>query len=236
MFHAMRAWWMDGRGKLTARLFVFEFIVVMAGVLAAQALQNWVSQRGALARMEESRERTLRESSDNLAYALAWRAGVPCVDSRLREIMRRASDSTVPSALIQRPRFPSFIQTPVDDQSELLLRQRHGDRSADMLNVLRSDFGAANDRTTAIVEAWGRLSLVDTALGAVSPADRTAVRTAAADIRASLRSLDNVLAHAGVVAGQARISPRSEDPFRSAANCAEIWRSGVVAIPTGPAG
>ena len=45
MFHAVRQWWGSGRGKITARLFAFEFLVVVAGVLTAQALANWVADR-----------------------------------------------------------------------------------------------------------------------------------------------------------------------------------------------
>ena len=45
MFHAVRQWWWAGRGQATARLFLFEFLVVVAGVLTAQALANWVADR-----------------------------------------------------------------------------------------------------------------------------------------------------------------------------------------------
>ena len=46
MFHAVRQWWGEGCGKATARLFAFEFLVIVAGVLVAQALANWVAERG----------------------------------------------------------------------------------------------------------------------------------------------------------------------------------------------
>ncbi len=36
MFHAVRLWWTQGRGRLTARLFASEFTVVISGILAAQ--------------------------------------------------------------------------------------------------------------------------------------------------------------------------------------------------------
>ena len=45
MFQTVRHWWGSGRGKVTARLFLFEFLVVVAGVLTAQALANWVADR-----------------------------------------------------------------------------------------------------------------------------------------------------------------------------------------------
>lgn len=234
MFRAVRHWWAGGHGKVTARLFVFELVVVILGVLIAQGLANWVSDRGALTRMEESRARALREMADNLAYGQAWRVAVPCLDRRLAEIMRSAAGGTLASDVLKRPRFPNFILTPIDDQSELLLRRRHGDRTADLMNVIRSDFDAAGERLDSIIDDWGRLSLADPSYGAVSGADRTQVRTAAADMRANLRSLDNLIAHARVTANAAGIRPYSADPFRPAASCAEIWERGDIAIANRP--
>ena len=40
MFHAVRQWWSRGRAKVTARLFLFEIVVVMVGVLLAQGMQQ----------------------------------------------------------------------------------------------------------------------------------------------------------------------------------------------------
>ena len=45
MFRTVRHWWSEGSGQHTARLFVFEFVVVVAGVLVAQGLANWVQQQ-----------------------------------------------------------------------------------------------------------------------------------------------------------------------------------------------
>ena len=45
MFQTVRNWWKGGTGKVTARLFAFEFIVVVTGVLVAQALANWAQER-----------------------------------------------------------------------------------------------------------------------------------------------------------------------------------------------
>ena len=49
MFQAIRHWWDSGRGKITTRLFLFEFVVVVAGVLTAQALAEWVHDRAEIA-------------------------------------------------------------------------------------------------------------------------------------------------------------------------------------------
>ena len=49
MFQTVRHWWGNGRGKVTARLFAFELLVVVAGVLIAQALADIVQGRDDLA-------------------------------------------------------------------------------------------------------------------------------------------------------------------------------------------
>ena len=42
MFQTVRHWWGSGRGKITARLFLFELLVVVIGVLIAQMLAGYV--------------------------------------------------------------------------------------------------------------------------------------------------------------------------------------------------
>lgn len=61
MFRAVRHWWESGRGKVTARLLVFELFVVIVLVFIAQAFANWVQHRGELERMERSDRFASRE-------------------------------------------------------------------------------------------------------------------------------------------------------------------------------
>ena len=57
MFHTVRRWWGNERGKVTTRLFLFEFVVVVAGVLTAQALASWVTDRVERRAVNEEDER-----------------------------------------------------------------------------------------------------------------------------------------------------------------------------------
>ena len=90
MFQAVRQWWGNGRGKLTARLFVFEFVVVVAGVLAAQALANWVGTR---AEREAGRrlfaDATERAPAGSNARLLAAFRALPSPPCRLDQSRRR---------------------------------------------------------------------------------------------------------------------------------------------------
>ena len=82
MFRTVRHWWNDGRGKITVRLFVFEFVVVVVGVLVAQALANWVQGRAAIREMEQAKARSAHEIAQSLEVALIWQAAVPCLRER----------------------------------------------------------------------------------------------------------------------------------------------------------
>ena len=231
MFHAVRQWWGSGRGKVTARLFLFEFIVVMVGVLAAQALQNWAAHRGAMDQMEETRARTKRELADNLAYALTWKAAIPCLDRRMQDVMRALSTGPLDPEIIERPSLATFISSAVDDQSELLWRERYGNRSADLVKAMQLNIAHAGNDIGTIVHSWGRLSLADPRLGPVSALDRGEARTAAADIRAELRGLNFAVDEFVGRARASNIAAHSPDRIRPARNCEEIWSRGMIAIP-----
>lgn len=231
MFQRVRNWWAGGRGKVTARLFVFEFVVVMSGVLTAQALQNWVAHRSALAAMEETRVRTIHEQSANLANARAWQAAIPCFDSRMQAIMRDAANGSIEPSLLARPKFADFIHSEIDDQSELQMRARYGNRLVDGYEGMRSNIEFARSNVGTIVHSWGRLTLSDPRLGKMSEADRSVVRTAAADIRSELRGLGYALADFATDADRSRVTIPEDARTRPARACDEIWRSGSVAIP-----
>jgi hypothetical protein len=230
MFRGVRDWWQSGRGRSTARLFLFEFVVVMVGVLAAQALQNWASRREAVSVMEEARSRSLRQLADSFAYARSWEAAMPCLQERMDELMRVAGSGSIDAATLQRPAMPTFIQEELDDRSDLLLRQRYGNAVADRMKSMREDLAFANRSVDRIVGDWGRLRLIDVRLGAPSEADRSAARAAAADISAELVALRFALTHFMAVAKAAGIPAKSADRFRPARQCQEIWRNRSLAI------
>jgi hypothetical protein len=231
MFRAIRDWQANRKLRRWAGLFLFEFVVVMVGVLAAQGLQNWANQRSAASRMEEARARTLRELSDNLAYAQAWTSAIPCLDQRMQEVMRRASAGSLDPGLSNRPRLAPFILSAMDDESELLMRSRYGNRHVDQIKVMQANLLMASDTLTSIVESWGRLSLADPQLGSVSDADRGQARLAAADIRAQLRGMNFLLGHTLGLSRAANVRIHSDDRFRPATSCDEVWRTGEIAIP-----
>jgi hypothetical protein len=231
VFQTVRHWWGSGRGKVTARLFLFELFVVIAGVLIAQGLANWVAREKSDEEMAEARGRFVHEQSENLAVAVSWRAAIPCFDQRMQEVMRAASTGTLDVALADRPEFADFVVSDIDSSVELGMRGRYGNSTADQFKAMQRSVSFAASNIGTIIHSWGRLSLADSRLGSVSGPDRTVVRTAAADIRAELRGLSFAVADFIALAERAglRLPPRRD--YGPAKRCDQIWRSGRIDPP-----
>ena len=231
MFQTVRHWWGSGRGKVTARLFLFELFVVIAGVLIAQELANWVAKEKSDEEMAEARARFVHEQSANLAVAASWRAAIPCLDQRMREVMRTVSTGTLDVALADRPEFADFVVSDIDPSVELGMRGRYGNSAADQFKAMQRSVSFAASNIGTIVHSWGRLSLADSRLGSVSESDRTVVRTAAADIRAELRGLAFAIGDFTASAERAGLGLPPGRGYGPAKRCDQIWRSGRIDPP-----
>ena len=86
MFRAVRHWWQGGDGKTTARLFVFEMFVVVAGVLIALGAERVVSDWHWQAEVRDSDRRIRNELGYNLVNAYERLAIKDCLEPRLAEL------------------------------------------------------------------------------------------------------------------------------------------------------
>jgi hypothetical protein len=232
MFRAVRNWWESGRGKVTARLFVFELFVVIVGVFIAQALANWVHHRGEIQRMERSDRFAGRAMALSYGSALVWQRAFPCLSDRLAQIMRLASEGAVPSRFVSRPRVERAVMAPLPSEDFLLLREVKGDRRAALIDSFVANVAAFNNHIPPITGGWGRIELVDERFGSVSQGDREAARQAAADIRAHLRATEVLGRDIIADARQAGIKPAYLRPgYGPARSCEAIWRSGRINPP-----
>ncbi|MCL6684307.1 hypothetical protein [Sphingomonas alba] len=228
MFQTVRHWWGSGPGKVTARLFAFEFVVVVTGVLVAQALASWVQDRAAFRAMKEAEARADAEISDNMYAARIYQVAIPCFEDRMREVMRSASKGPVDPQLAVRPSFKSSGLSPIGEQSALLLRKENGDQWSNLFDALARSISDIDDRGSSIAEEWGRIALADPGNGEVSLGDRLAAREAAANIIARLRGMrinaENILQ----LGAQLGLKPRSltEPEYGPAKTCDAIWKSG----------
>jgi len=190
MFHAIRQWWGDGGGKSTLRLFLFEFLVVMAGVLAAQ----WLQQRQQeLAMRDEARNllansRGIHESL--FARSQHWRTYGPCVMARADAIALAAAEGrTMTRAEIGRPALPS---TDTVNWSPALLRAAIdlvGSQRMTDLQDLEANAVISDGITDRISSNWATFNLLDPAYGKPSAQDFANVRLAAVKVANDVRLL-----------------------------------------------
>ena len=188
MFHAVRQWWGGGRGKSTARLFAFEFLVVVAGVLVAQALANWVAERGQRAEGERLLAQTAYTAKGLQRDLSYWQRYGTCLRGHVATISRAAADGDVLSAeRIGRPALPAPPDLALNGDDWRKIRDVIPEEQA---GGLISVIGTAETYSSAIAdiaEQWATLRLLDGATGSPSAADRAQVRLAATRIDNHLR-------------------------------------------------
>lgn len=232
MFHAVRDWWLGGRGKMTARLFAFEFVVVVAGVLVAQALAGWIQQRGQIANMESERSRARFDLTDVHATVQIWRAASPCLSKRMEDVM---AGKAFAAGALRKPTLVSVGFVPPSTEVMDLIRRHHGPEAELDLLILGKDGAVIDAAVLKIIDSWSRLTLVDPAHGPIATADRSAARIAAADIAAQLRRID--LSAGDMAPILRRLSIRARDRYNPgngpAKSCDAIWRSGRINPPLG---
>lgn len=226
MFQAVREWWSGGRGKITARLFLFELFVVVVGVLIAQAVANTAQGWAAAARMEQARAKAREHLAGGAFVASGWQRSAICLDRRMEEILRLAArEDPIPAGMLQRPSMMTASLVLPDEDSMLLLARRHGDSEAIQLRRAHRNLERLSDNIGDLTLAWEGLVLVNPAFGPTLQADREAARLAAARIKSRLAG---VRINAGNVVDSARrmgIAANASDA-RLIRNCRDMWTTG----------
>ena len=233
MFHAVRQWWSGGRGKVTLRLFLFEFTVVVAGVLAAQGLASWVGSRAEARAVDEEHARMRYEIGRTRQNARIWLAAAPCLEQRVDGIIRKAA--TNDGFTSQELALPQFLGYTVEGLSPDMYREFRDRFGADRVDDYTATGSAADAVYAAYREAlkgWDRFALVDPAMGTPSAADRATVRDVALQVRSQVRRLRVQAGEVERISGRLGIAPLTENSTTGVAvpvtNCAEIWQTGRI--------
>ena len=233
MFHAVRSWWSGGRGKVTARLFVFEFLVVVAGVLTAQALANWVADRAEQRAVGEEDKRVRYEIGRARHVARVWSVAIPCLVDRVESIARQAStNDRIDADQLRVPRFIGYTVEPFSEDMNREFHDRLGNERVDNYAVVSAASDTLVTSYREVRSGWDRFSLLDPALGSPSSADRATVR----DIAVQLRSkLDLMASSANMIertSARLGISPLTSGADFGAVmpvkTCEEIWTTGRI--------
>ena len=224
MFQTVRHWWTGGRGKVTARLFLFEFAVVVIGILIAQA--GWVQDRAAISNMEKERASLLKEVSFRAAVAEGWRRAIPCIDDRMRDIMiSLAEGRQLSPKQLDRPGLYTIGGPSLNESIMILLAERYGETDAVTFRYNDEQVRKLDDKILKMTDDWKGLALANPANGPVAAGDRLEARKSAAGIRAALRGMlidtENIIGDAQALG----VSPSTRPDFRLIRNCADLWQT-----------
>jgi len=249
MFKAIRdsAWvfgrrvgtgWHQLHQRELVRLFLFEFIVVLLGVLTAQALSNWSGNRQIAGRSEEALAKYRRDLADGRETALFWIGAMPCLQQRVSTIMVRAGDgSDISADLARRPGLWSLIVEPLDVDTKLYARRIYGPDWLQKAGDAAKQVNRIDATLQSLAGRWMQFTRLDPANGKIREGDVLAARDAAAAIQADLRTIAISAYLTNVGLGEIGIesSHTVEDGTRRrpARNCGEIARAGQIAVPVG---
>lgn len=227
-FHRWRDWAYSPRGRRSARLaklFLFEFVVVLLGVLAAQMVQEYAADARAREDARTALERAGREAASFRATAEYWLRAGPCLEQRMERIMLAAASGSNHSAQdVARPHLPFSSITPWSETTAVTVRRVHGDSRLANYVALRTAASRMADVSRDLAAEWAVLDLLDPRFGPVAREDRLNARLAAAEIKGRIAALQVTAGFAVSAAERLGVAP---DPDRARfltlpAGCAQV--------------
>lgn len=236
MFHATRegfaAAWRRARERGTLRLFLFEFTVVLLGVLAAQAVQSWAQEREARQHAEEERVRLEQGFVSTVQAAAVWRAALPCLQERVGDIMRAAgSGASVGSDMARRPKLVQGGYVPASPENYALIEEAIGSKRASALSDVQIRAATIEAAQAEIRSEWELFRLLDPDFGRASVYDRATAREAGAAILTRLRSIEFALDM--IETERPLVTAEDATPFDPVfdilpvRSCQELWANGT---------
>lgn len=227
MFRAVRQWWRSGRGQDTARLFVFELVVVMIGVFAAQQVSSWADKRAAMSQVEGVHDNLFRSFGTYRAIALANRVAIPCIDERVDLILGlAASGRAAEPDLLAPARLLGMAPDEVSPDDTQLLRERYGNLVADTIGSVQFNLRTIERSGAELDRLWFKFQRLDEEHGRVTDADRSSVRETGVEIKGSLYALRKSNDFLLVQLGKLDLPHRPDVTIRPVADCDLMWRSG----------
>jgi hypothetical protein len=232
MFQTVRHWWTGGRGKVTLRLFAFEFVVVVAGVLVAQGLANWASERALRQQAEEEEQRIRYEIGRSRQAVKVWRVAIPCFRERV-DLMLRAAQTGTPQfseADLIVPKAGAYTVEPISPDMDRPLRDLVGANLADFYSGIIGMSGNIKARRADLNDEWAKFGLLTATDGPLGDSERATLRAAAVRIRYLLTYLDKNYAALDAQGARFGIRPIGSGveltiPDNPVASCDEIWRN-----------
>lgn len=236
MFAAVRerlvgAWKRLREGSLI-RLFLFEFVVVLLGVLAAQWLAEWSNERQAIQAMEEARGRLNDDLAMSMPAVDIWAKAIPCLDARMDDILRASAEQRLLAPKdLQRPRFFGAGGNELSFETLSLIGKVHGINVATQYSRSLSKASKIDEVSSAIAAQWQQFALINSDYGTPTSADFHAARVAAGHIKSELVSARIAVDNFQYSVRQLGIQSVPNDLNRvPVPDCETIWREGSIHV------
>ncbi|WP_265587493.1 hypothetical protein [Sphingomicrobium arenosum] len=229
MFAAIRqrlvgAWTRLREGNL-AKLFAFEFTVVLLGVLAAQGVADWAGERAADRRAMEAAALAEELLAESAAVAAQWEGQAHCFEAQMRDVMRASTrGAPLDPVRLQRPSvaLPAPFRIPPDQI--VRLRRLRGEEVAWHFDSAADQVDRFDERLIELADTWRAFALLEPRNGTPDATDYRDARRAAANILTLMDGLSinarNIAASAAVIGVEPWQDPRGG---RVANSCAEMW-------------
>ena len=220
------------RTRRTVRLFVFEFFVVLLGVLAAQGVQEFVKQREQQRHTNQELERLGQAYVGAQQSGAAWRAAIPCLRARVESLMRvAATDTPVRPEAIRRPRMISTGYPGTDVETAAQIEAILGTKKASALLDVQTRAVDMDESMSGMRARWEKFRLLDPSYGPVSAADRTIAREAGVDILMHMRNLEIAIVNVEERSPELLIADKTPTipgmDTLPVSSCAQLWADGT---------
>lgn len=232
--------WRGLRERGTVRLFAFEFVVVLLGVLAAQALANWAGERERNAQADKGIARMQLELAQARDSVAIWQVAVPCLRGQAISIIRDArTGGTIDPALLRRPLLYRSNFTDLGEEAAFRAREQLGDGWLTAATDTGNQVRQIDQYITAIGQNWYQFVRLDPASGPVEASDASDARHAAAEILGALRGIEIAVDLIDAHLDDMQVSgSRPADPltrrWRPARDCREIAEKNAITFLVEP--
>ena len=205
--HGLRGWFGKLRRRRWIVLFIFEFFVVLLGVLAAQGLQSWFQSRQE-ARLAAAARATLDRNLRSIALSVEIRRrGLMCYGQRLAQYAQAIRDgSSVPVGLTP-PAEALVIDLGWSGEVPGLVAEHYGSELADKYVNIALWVDALRRAQQREQDSWTDLSRLSPRLGQPSEADRSAAKGALIDASRDLLHVSWATGHLAKHAQDLSIEP-----------------------------
>lgn len=225
MFILTKDWWSTGKARHLASLFAFEFVVIVLGVLTAQAVADWSRDRAAQRDMLSSKERADAQIASLAPISIAYQRVIPRMDERMLRIMRSASGiGSIDPPMLVRPTVRNLPYTELSSENLLRMREHFGADVSDRYERMADYVDRSQTLVNLLANDWQSLNIISPDAGTTGPGDRQEARIIASRMRSTLYSLGKMSQNIRNRAQEIGVTPRLKSNLRLPQDCTDLWR------------